>query len=67
MNHEGYGLMVAGKPAGLWPTTLEWARKSAVRYKDKGFREVQIVEVHSGNRVGLTEPAPLFQAEAVPA
>lgn len=67
MNLAGYGCIVDDEPKGIWPVTLEYARKTAQNYIDKGFPRVRIVEVFSGNTIALKEPTPLFKAEPVSA
>lgn len=32
MNNVGYGVMVDGKPVGIWPTSLQHAREVQARY-----------------------------------
>jgi hypothetical protein len=62
VNHVGYGVRVDGKPRGIWPVTLAFARQTAaklsedLRYHNK---KVEVVSVHVGDTVPLTEPAPI--------
>jgi hypothetical protein len=64
--HVGYGVTVKGKPTGLWPVTLAFARRSAQNTISKGIADrsdVAIVAVHAGDSVPLTDPAPIFPAK----
>jgi hypothetical protein len=53
----GYGVLADGKPSGLWPVTLGFARRTANSLTQRApSKRVEIVEVHTGKTVPLTEP-----------
>ena len=56
MNPVGYGVMMGGRPMGVWPVPLSIAEKSALRYKEsqEGHPEpktVEVVPVFAGSAV----------------
>ncbi len=43
----GYGVKLNGKPSGIWPTTLEFAREHAKRKRNSTSLKVEIVQVYT--------------------
>lgn len=53
MNNVGYGVLIDGKPAGLWPTPLSHARETQARYLKNALVGVaiSIVPVYVGQPI----------------
>lgn len=59
----GYGIIIDGKPTGIWPTSLSHCRARAKDLKNLAVnydKAVEIVPVYAGMPVPLEDPPPLF-------